>query len=160
MAKRNLASLRKLSASVITDASRGLLDEAARVRTRAAQLKENQLGIQLALMTLAHKLGGIYEFAFVSSFGDRPKLHVTTRNAESFKDKRVLDALGFLSGSFEAADTQDYASTLNREFRFVSDRFDVTLDVSVRTDSPTCRKVLVKEEVKTFTNPIYKIECD
>lgn len=159
-ATRTLSDLRKIALDAASDANRDLKNEFRRIKQRQAALKREALGMQLILMSLVERLGRIYSTAWFGTHGDLPKLHVSVWGADSFKDPRVLDALAFLTGAFEASDTHDYASSLNREYRFISDRFNVTLDVSVRSDSPTCRKVLVSEEVKTYTDPVYRIECD
>ena len=50
------------------------------------------------------------------------------------------------------------AEMLNREYEFAREDIHVKFDVYVRSDSPTCRKVVVGEETTTYKT--YKIECD
>lgn len=160
MTKRNIAALKRHSDSVISESFSEINRQMSNMRKMLARVRNNRVDIQLTLMTLMAKAGGIFSHAFVSTSWDEPKLHVSLYGAESFKDPRVINSLAYLTGSFESDETVDYASALNREYRFKGVGFNVTLDVTVRSDSPTCRKVKVKEEIKTFTDAVYKIECD
>ena len=79
---------------------------------------------------------------------------------DSFKDERLVSKLWFLSnldGSREAS-SSDYAAGLNRTYRFSFDRFDVRVDATVKSDSPTCRKVVVSSEL--VKKDVYAIQCD
>jgi hypothetical protein len=98
-------------------------------------------------------------FYFNTTYDDRPKIHVSVRNASGFKDDSVSMAMLYLmTVGFETARTHDFAEALNREFTFSRADMDVVLDVYVKDDSPTCRKVAIGEE--TIRQVKYKIECD
>lgn len=81
--------------------------------------------------------------------------------AESFKCDKVMARLWALENweGLEKQDTMDYPSALNRTFSYrYADGLRVNFDVYVKTDSPTCRRVIVSEEIKTV--PTYAIQCD
>lgn len=160
MPRRSISGLHKSARLVFASFIRDSKSEVQRIEERRATAKMHASEIQLVLMVLMEKLFGIYSNAWISTWESKPKLHVSVWNADSFKDERVLSALSFLNGEFDADGTVDYASVLNREYRFSNDRFSVALDVSVRSDSPTCRKVKIGEELRTYTDTKYRIECD
>ena len=81
--------------------------------------------------------------------------------AESFKCDEVMARLWALENwdGFKRQTTNDYASALNRSFTyFYEDDLRVSFNVYVKSDSPTCRRVVVSEEIQTV--PTYKIVCD
>ena len=89
-----------------------------------------------------------------------PQITFTLFNLDGFKDQRleaVLWYLGNLDGSREPR-SHEYAQSLNRVFRFEFDGFDVRVDATVRSDSPTCRKVVVSSEL--VKQDKYAIQCD
>ena len=90
----------------------------------------------------------------------QPQITFTLYNLDGFKDERLEAALWYLSnldGSREPRSTE-YAQSLNRVFRFEFDGFDVRVDATVRSDSPTCRKVVVSSEL--VKQDKYAIQCD
>lgn len=90
----------------------------------------------------------------------KPQIYVSYRGATGFKDDGLMVAMSYLMGigfddkgkGFESAEM------LNREYEFAREDIHVKFDVYVRSDSPTCRKVVVGEETTTYKT--YKIECD
>lgn len=88
-------------------------------------------------------------------------------NLDGFSDRKltmILDSLLYVDG-LEPTRTSEYASALNRDFRFEYkygpawyDAIQVCIAAYVREDSPTCRKVLVGTENRTVET--YKIVCD
>lgn len=81
-------------------------------------------------------------------------------NLDGFKDERLEAVLWYLStldGERQARSTE-YAQSLNRVYRFQFDGFTVRVDASVRSDSPTCRKVVVSSEL--VKQDKYAIQCD
>lgn len=100
-------------------------------------------------------------------------LHFTVRvdKLEGFKDPRLAGILEMMEfwGPFESY-TSDYPSSLNRDFSYAyREKVDqltghsmytrVTVQAFVKSDSETCRKVVVGYTDAT-PQPIYKIECD
>ena len=81
--------------------------------------------------------------------------------AESFKCDAVMARLWALGnwGGLERETTADYPSSINRTFTYYyEDAMRVVFNVYVKSDSPTCRRVIVSEEVQTV--PMYAIQCD
>lgn len=79
---------------------------------------------------------------------------------DSFKDDRLASMLWYFStldGEREAK-SEDYAQALNRTYRFKFDGFMVRVNATVKSDSPTCRKVVVSSEM--VKQDVYAIQCD
>ena len=93
-------------------------------------------------------------------YSDRIVLRLYMYDAESFKCDEVTARLWALENwpGLKKQDTNDYASSLNRTYHFQYEKLRVTLDVYVKADSPTCRKVVIGEETKVI--PTYAIQCD
>jgi hypothetical protein len=90
----------------------------------------------------------------------QPQITFTLYNLDGFKDERLEAILWYLStldGSRDPRSTE-YAQSLNRVFRFDFDGFDVRVDATVRSDSPTCRKVVISSEL--IKQDKYAIQCD
>lgn len=94
-------------------------------------------------------------------------LYVTMTELDGFKDARLVDAIDrlMLCADWET-ETQDWAASLNRDFKFstTTTRDDgkriwnhVTIAAYARSDSPTCRKVVVGQETKVVDK--YEIIC-
>ena len=93
-------------------------------------------------------------------YSDRIVLRLYMYDAESFKCDEVTARLWALENwpGLKNQGTNDYASSLNRTYHFQYEKLRVTLDVYVKADSLTCRKVIVGEETKVI--PTYAIQCD
>jgi len=79
---------------------------------------------------------------------------------DSFKDDRLVSMLwylGTLDGERDAK-SEDYAQALNRTYRFQFDGFVIRVDATVKSDSPTCRKVVISSEL--VKQDKYAIQCD
>lgn len=89
-----------------------------------------------------------------------PQISFYLSNLDGFKDERLEAILWYLStldGSREPT-SSEYAQSLNRTYRFDFGGFDVRVDATVRSDSPTCRKVVVSSEL--VKQDRYAIQCD
>jgi len=88
-----------------------------------------------------------------------PSITMYMHGLDSFKDSRLLKVLEYFDnlGSTKA-DSTDYAQSLNRTYRFKYDSFIVRIDATVKSDSPTCRKVVVSSEL--VKRDVYAIQCD
>lgn len=90
----------------------------------------------------------------------QPQITFYLNNLDGFKDDRLEAILWFLStldGEREAR-SDEYAQSLNRTYRFDFGQFLVRVDATVRSDSPTCRKVLISSEL--VKQDKYAIQCD
>jgi len=88
-----------------------------------------------------------------------PTINIYMHNLDSFKDSRLLNVLEYFEDLGNAkTDTRDYAQSVNRSYRFKYDNFMVRVDATVRSDSPTCRRVVVGTEIAKIEK--YEIQCD
>lgn len=89
-----------------------------------------------------------------------PQVTFYLNNLDGFKDERLEAILWYLStldGEREVR-SSEYAQALNRTYRFDFKDFEVRVDATVRSDSPTCRKVVVSSEL--VKQEKYAIQCD
>jgi hypothetical protein len=87
-----------------------------------------------------------------------PYIYISMYDLESFKHDRLAKVLGYLSETMDNMESEDWAHSINRDYRFTSSTHGVTVSAYVRDDSPTCRKVLVGTELKTVEK--FEIVCD
>lgn len=90
----------------------------------------------------------------------QPEVSFYMNNLDGFKDERLESVLWYLStldGEREPR-SSEYAQSLNRTYRFDFKGFCVRVDATVRSDSPTCRKVVVSSEL--VKQDKYAIQCD
>jgi len=92
--------------------------------------------------------------------GHEPYLRVTLEDLESFKDDRLVSRLWYLSNldGVREPKSSDWAQSLNRDYRFDFDGFSITISAYVKSDSPTCRKVVIGSKTEVINE--YKIVCD
>lgn len=143
----------------------------ARANARAI----NKVGAKIEKIAASVKdTGAVFSrFMMVDSVYDKAKLRSTPglfvginiSNANGLREREVTDTIETLEAlGFVFDDTFDYnhIDAPARSFRGQGEVFgvmtSVNLDVIVRTDSPTCRKVQVG--VKTVQVPEYEIQCD
>jgi hypothetical protein len=90
----------------------------------------------------------------------QPQISFYLNNLDGFKDERLEAVLWYLStldGSREPR-SSEYPQSLNRTYRFDFEGFEVRVDATVRSDSPTCRKVVISSEL--VKQDKYAIQCD
>ena len=137
---------------------------------------EYQTGVISSLASLEHNelamaVLGIFEneeYASISVSGSSVYVYVTMSGLDGFKDERLVNAMMGLMLACEdwEMETKDSAEILNRNFKFSKaitredeKRFwtHVTIAAYVRSDSPTCQKVVVGQETKVVDK--YEIIC-
>ena len=94
---------------------------------------------------------------------NRYGVNVTYYDLEGFKDLRLLTTLEGLNFIGDITRTKEYPSAMNRDYHFSIPFADGTnLSVSVcayvKEDSPTCRKVVIGQEIQMIDK--YEIVCD
>lgn len=89
---------------------------------------------------------------------EKPTLYIHMSNLDSFKSERITRVLQVLEAFGTSVGTKDWASIVNRDFKYAMGKYDVTLCAYVRDDSPTCRKIAVGSETQTVVK--YEIQCD
>lgn len=98
---------------------------------------------------------------------DELSVACTTNQLDGFKDARLVKLLGKFMDADETQ-TKDYAELINRTFRFKyrinagtenEVRLSVSVDAYVKSDSPTCRKVLKKVTPRVVEDKEFEIVC-
>lgn len=140
----------------------------ANQKKRIALFKKHAIKLNKVLDDLSLILSGttvyhnLYAYAYAYNHDDDTSFTValTLRGIEGFKCPALSAVLEYCNEKCEPnrTSTSDWAESLNREFRFKLAPCTVTVNAYVKSDSPTCRKVVVGttiEEVKK-----YEIQCD
>jgi hypothetical protein len=104
------------------------------------------------------KLINASDWMIVAVNSNLPHVYIAMYDLESFKDDRLSEVLGYLSETMDDMKTEDWARSVNRDYRFKSSTHSVTISAYVRDDSPTCRRVLVGTELQTVEK--FEIVCD
>jgi hypothetical protein len=87
---------------------------------------------------------------------------IRIRDLDSFKDDNLVSLLEALDNMGLAVETKDYAGSEspNREFRYATDDYHLTVDAWVKSDSPYCKRVKTGETVRTVVDETWGIECN
>lgn len=128
-------------------------------KRRLRDLKANRRKLNAIGAALNVALNGETDGVQVTYNGPN-SVYVTMDKLESLKCQRlemVLNGIMNLPDA-EVRGTSDWPNSLNRDYHFLVADIIVTVAAYVREDSPTCRKVLVKTELKP--QDIYEIRCD
>jgi hypothetical protein len=95
---------------------------------------------------------------------DEVSLYISLHDMEGMKAPIVLSILEYLNGLFDDStdetSTRDSTSYLNRDFHFksVEKKLSAMVAVYVKSDSATCKQVVIGSETKVVNK--YKIVCD
>ena len=87
-----------------------------------------------------------------------PHVYISMHDLGSFKDDRLMRVLDHLAETMDDMKTEDWAASINRDYRFTSSTHSAVVSAYVKSDSPTCRKVLVGTELQTVEK--FEIVCD
>lgn len=91
----------------------------------------------------------------VDASGD---IYISMRDLSGFKSAELEIVLNTLENLGECKSTKDWAQFYNRDFHYVVNGVDVFLAAYVKTDSETCKRIVVGTEmVETLK---YQIVCD
>jgi len=124
---------------------------------RLNTIKANRKMIGKVLRSLDKVLGNKDRLHLMEN-DNMPHVYVVMYDLESFKDERLMRILGHFSETMNDMETEDWAKSVNRDYRFKSATYSAVVSAYVRNDSPTCRKVLVGTELQTVEK--YEIVCD
>ena len=105
----------------------------------------------------------------VHVYDESVSINVAMNRLESFKDPLLTETISDLLACAEwESETTDYPSSLGREFEFktkvideatgLSAEYRVAINAYVKSDSPTCRRVMIGTETKVVEK--YEIQCD
>ena len=133
-------------------------DTAKRARAEIQFLSRNRKAINKVGKYLAFYVED-RDTLHVYTIGSAVYFQLTLRNLESFKCPKLEFLLIDMENNAESArDTRDFAEYLNREYYYKMDGMNICINAFVKSDSPTCRKVVIGTD--TVTTPKYQIECD
>ena len=144
--------------SAINNATEQSRKEGHNLIARAKILDEKRMKIRVAYSEVFKNLDLKVHTLFVRTSYYKPTIVVNLNALESFKDTQLLGLLEFFSGKTEKVTTRDWPQYLNRDFSFELDDVVVEFSAYVRTDSPSCRKVL--SGVKIEEVPQFELVCD
>jgi len=87
---------------------------------------------------------------------------IRIRDLDSFKDDNLVSLLEALDNMGLEVKTKDYAGSEspNREFRYKTDDYHLTVDAWVKSDSPYCKRVKTGSTVRTVVDETWSIECN
>ena len=92
----------------------------------------------------------------------KPCIVVHMHHLDSLKQRELVWALEYLTVETDKVGgkmkTQDYAEAVNRDFIFSTDKWEARIVAYVKSDSPTCRKVVIGTEM--VQQHKYQIVCD
>jgi hypothetical protein len=128
-------------------------------KRRLRDLKANRRKLNAIGAALNVALNGESDDVRVTYSGP-DSVYITMDKLESLKCYRlemVLNGIINLPDA-KATYTNDWPNSLNRDYHFTVADIRVTVAAYVREDSPTCRKVLIKTEMKP--QDVYEIRCD
>ena len=143
----------KLFASANSD----LTHTIKRAKDQRSNLKSAKADMTLVINVLRPVLKPQDNVGIVSDF-DKPTIYIHMSGLDSFKSERITRVLQVLEAFGTSTGTKDWASIVNRDYKYTMGKFNVTLCAYVRADSPTCRKVAIGSETQTVVK--YEIQCD
>lgn len=143
-------------ASALNDAQRSVTNARNRLQSLKAQRK--QIGRLLRTLSMCAQPADTDTVISLWMNDDQPVISVSMYNLEGFKCLRIESMLWLLEEIGTLTETKEYASCLNRDYKYTVDGYKVIFNAYVRSDSPTCRKVVIGTD--TVTTPKYAIQCD
>jgi hypothetical protein len=153
----------KSAADVIGTAVSSLDATIRDIKVRRALLKSGKTRTMLEkllapMMYIIGDLGSVRVEAFLS----KPSVYITLYSLDSLKQRELVSLLAYLHDESDKLEgkisTQDWAAAVNRDFKFVTDKWEVSVSAYVKDNSPTCRRVVVG--TKMVEQVQYEIACD
>jgi hypothetical protein len=136
-------------------------------KKRSAMARSNRARIIGFITPLIDMIGDEDHHLSVNVQGwdeDEISVYLSLYEMDGMKAPTVVNVLDYLTGLFsESTDeisSKDLATILNRDFKFksVEKKLAATVSVYVKSDSPTCKKVVVGQETQVVNR--YEIVCD
>ena len=151
----------KAVSAIFESHSKAVTSRIARARKDRDMIASWKKRITPLLKLLAFDGTGDNGISIECNWNNSITISMYMENVESFKCDEVGARLWALENweGLKRQHTHDYASSINRTFTYEYEGgLKVSFNVYVRSDSPTCRRVVVSEEIQTV--PTYKIVCD
>ena len=145
--------------SVFESAVAEQAESVVRAKQRLNVIKASKKALK-PILTRIIDLTSATDYLSVSTnlYDSKPRMYVTLQNLNSFKDERWVRLLTVLSDHAEMFKTEEYAVSMNRDYKFSAEQYEVNVAAYVLSDSATCRKVLIG--VETVQKEKYEIVCD
>ena len=128
-----------------------------RIKRQRLQLANAKANMKVFINVMRPLLESSDHMGIVSGY-EKPTIYVHARGLESFKTGRIVGMLQVLEAMGTAKSTEDWASSINRDFEYTMSNYNVMFCAFVKEDSPTCRKIEVGTEIQTIVK--YAIQCD
>lgn len=148
----------KKSTELFMQTKASLISDRVRLAERVKMLDAKRKAVTAMLNKLSVD-DSEYTTIYLHVYTDSIDISINMRRLESFKDARLTNMLGILEDlNPTRVSSSEYAEWVEKSFNYKFDDFVVTLSATVRSDSPTCKRVA--EEVKLVEEIKYKIVCD
>ena len=145
------------ASKMFANANRDINASINRAKQQKARLVEVKADMKF-FINIVRPLLDQYDVTHIVNGHDKPMLYINMRQLDSFKTGRITKVLQVLEAFGLAEGTDDWASAVNRDFKYDMDKYGVVLCAYVRDDSPSCRKIAVGSETQTVVK--YEIQCD
>ena len=161
--KGDIMSQIKTPVEVIDDAVESMQSDIRFMKSRVAVLKSGKVRRLLAklLQPLIYAVGDAGRVYASVNYG-KPEIVISMYGLDSFKQRELVWVLEFLTQETDKLNgemrTNDYPAAVNRDFNFTTDKWEARITAYVRSDSETCRKVVIGTEM--VEQHKYQIVCD
>lgn len=130
-------------------------------RERGRKLRAARYVVLQPILTKVHMIlsdvSPRQKYVTLSTYGD---MYVSLNSQDSLKTPVVIELLEYFNGLTDNVKTSDWVTDLmtQREFKFKVGETTIIVSVDVKSDSPSCRKVVTG--TKTEERKTYAIVCD
>jgi hypothetical protein len=151
------------AADVIGSAVASLDSSIRDAKARRAALKsgKSRAMLEKLLTPLLYILGDLGSIR-IDSYRTSPSIYITMFDLDSLKQRELVTILAYLQDETDKLNgkttSEDWAIAVNRDFKFATDKWEVSVSAYVKDDSPTCRRVVVG--TKMVEQVQYEIACD
>ena len=142
---------------LFANANKDSANATQRIKRQRLQLANAKANMKVFINVMRPLLESLDHMSIVGGY-DKPTIYVHARGLESFKTGRIVGMLQVLEALGTAKSTEDWASSINRDFEYTMSNYNVMFCAFVKEDSPTCRKIEVGTETQTIVK--YAIQCD
>jgi hypothetical protein len=154
------------AASAFASALEDQANNIAHARKRIATLRSNKTRIEKILRPITFILSSaglkdVNVYVNSDAYDDTFQIGVYMYGLESFKVPVLATLVEYIDGLCEEGrtKTREWPESLNRDYHFTLPKgHRVSLCAYVKSDSPTCRKVVIGKELKEVFK--YEIQCD
>jgi hypothetical protein len=146
---------------VFDNAISGLNDDAKRFKARIKLLKSSKAKT-VKTVGVIQRIVNDAGYVYLSSYGDQIDIQISLHRLDSFKQVELTNLLQYLMVYTEAnggkVRNTEWPANLNRDYHFNTDNVRFTVAAYVKSNSETCRKVVIGTEM--VEQHKYEIVCD